>query len=309
MTQLSRFWNGVAIGDAAVEAPYDANTEFSKVLMALCGADADTNKGGVVTNALSELAPTAPGGTTVRIASGCAFVWGSWYENDGDVDTSPTAPVASTRIDRYVLRKDWAAQTVRITRIAGVEGGAAPALVQSVGTTWDYPICQASTTTGGAVTITDQRTFLMFNPMTTAADSIVGGTSGVPTRLAKGTALQIKRMNAGATAQEWGAVDVTMLPTSVVTAPDNASTKIVHGAASTAAIAAVDKPIYRGADNSQVFGETFSVAPFVGMGTSTNGNQFWNSSYSNSTTGVVTAVASVDSGATPAGIRWIAIGS
>ena len=43
----------------------------------------------------------------------------------------------------------------------------------------------------------------MTNPMTTAADIIVGGASGVPARLAKGTGLQVLRMNAGATAQEW----------------------------------------------------------------------------------------------------------
>jgi hypothetical protein len=43
----------------------------------------------------------------------------------------------------------------------------------------------------------------MVNPMTTAGDTIYGGTSGVPTRLAKGTGLQYYRMNSGATAPEW----------------------------------------------------------------------------------------------------------
>jgi hypothetical protein len=41
------------------------------------------------------------------------------------------------------------------------------------------------------------------NPMTTAADLIVGGASGVPARLAKGAALQVLRVNAGATALEY----------------------------------------------------------------------------------------------------------
>jgi len=41
------------------------------------------------------------------------------------------------------------------------------------------------------------------NPMTTAGDIIYGGTSGVPTRLAKGTATQVLTMNSGATAPEW----------------------------------------------------------------------------------------------------------
>ena len=41
------------------------------------------------------------------------------------------------------------------------------------------------------------------NPMTTAGDTIYGGTSGVPTRLAKGVAGQVLTVNAGATAPEW----------------------------------------------------------------------------------------------------------
>lgn len=49
------------------------------------------------------------------------------------------------------------------------------------------------------------------NPMTTAGDIIVGGTSGVAQRLAKGTAYQGLRMNSGATAAEWATV-LTCIP-------------------------------------------------------------------------------------------------
>jgi len=41
------------------------------------------------------------------------------------------------------------------------------------------------------------------NPMTTQGDTVFGGASGLPTRLAKGTASQVYTMNAGATAPEW----------------------------------------------------------------------------------------------------------
>lgn len=44
------------------------------------------------------------------------------------------------------------------------------------------------------------------NPMTTAADMIVGGASGIPTRLPAGTANQVLGMNSGATAQEYKSV-------------------------------------------------------------------------------------------------------
>ena len=43
----------------------------------------------------------------------------------------------------------------------------------------------------------------MTNPMTAAADMIVGGASGAPARLAKGAALQVLRMNAAGDAQEY----------------------------------------------------------------------------------------------------------
>jgi hypothetical protein len=41
------------------------------------------------------------------------------------------------------------------------------------------------------------------SPMTTAGDTVYGGTDGLPTRLAKGGAFQSLHMNAGATAPEW----------------------------------------------------------------------------------------------------------
>lgn len=44
------------------------------------------------------------------------------------------------------------------------------------------------------------------NPMTSAADLIVGGASGIPDRLAKGAGKTVLAMNSGATAQEWVAV-------------------------------------------------------------------------------------------------------
>ncbi len=43
------------------------------------------------------------------------------------------------------------------------------------------------------------------NPMTAQGDIIYGGADGVPTRLGKGTASQVLKMNAGETAPEWAA--------------------------------------------------------------------------------------------------------
>lgn len=157
MTEISRFWNGVATGDA-VEAPYDAPTEFAEVLSSLGGGALNPNLGGVFRAELNMLAVS---GTVspVSIATGRAVVDGTWYENDAATTIAIPTPSVSTRIDRIVLRKSWAAQTVRLTRIAGTEGAAAPAMTQTPGVTWDFPLAQASITTGGVITITDDRRF------------------------------------------------------------------------------------------------------------------------------------------------------
>lgn len=156
MAERSRFWDGTTLGDATV-APYDAATEFSEVMMAISGTDGYTNRGVMLGSASGALQSSIPVAGTLRVAAGAALVYGAWYDNTANVDITVPTPSVSTRIDRIVLRKSWAAQTVRITRIAGAEGGAAPALVQTAGTTWDLPLCQVSTTTGGVNTITDQR--------------------------------------------------------------------------------------------------------------------------------------------------------
>lgn len=160
MAELSRFWNGTALGDAAVEAPYDAPTEFAGVMMAMTAAQAVTDKGGIWIDDLNDFSISTAGANNQTVASGRGQVYGNWYSNDAPISFTIATPGASTRVDRLVLRKDWAAQTVRMVKIAGVEGAGAPALVQSAGTTWDVPLYQVSITTGGVMTVTDQRVVL-----------------------------------------------------------------------------------------------------------------------------------------------------
>jgi len=96
----------------------------------------------------------------VAVNTGRALVYGTWYESDASVNVVVATPAGATRIDRIVLRKSWASQTVRITRIAGAEGGGAPAVTQTAGTTWDLPLYRASITVGGVITLTDDRDFI-----------------------------------------------------------------------------------------------------------------------------------------------------
>lgn len=161
MAQNSRFWNGTTVGDAASpEAPYNADTEFAQVMLAMAGALADPNRGGVFFGN-SEGILTVTGGTSpLSMAAGQAIVYGNWYHNDSVATLVIPTPSGATRKDLVTLRKDWTLQTVRLTRVAGVEGGAVASPIQVVGTIWDYPMYEADITTGGVVTLTDLRTYL-----------------------------------------------------------------------------------------------------------------------------------------------------
>lgn len=159
MTERSRPWDGTTTGDAT-DAPYDAATEWARMFRAcLPRGEQSPNKGGVVMGAagLGGYAASSPGANTVRISTGVGWVQGTWHESDANVDIAIPSPSVSTRIDRIALRKSWASQTVRLVRSAGVEGGGVPALTQVFGTTWDVPLWQASITTGGVITYTDER--------------------------------------------------------------------------------------------------------------------------------------------------------
>jgi hypothetical protein len=148
----SRFWGGTTVGDATL-APY-TDDQFTDVFRLLFTKDPITQ--GIVPGYLSALAVSGAV-SPVSAATGAAIVDGKVYVNqDAKAVIIPT-PAVSARYDRIVLRKDFVAQTVRITRIAGVEGAGVPAITQIDGVTWDIKLTQVYITTLGAITLTDER--------------------------------------------------------------------------------------------------------------------------------------------------------
>jgi hypothetical protein len=179
MTEKSFVWNALpAAGDTAF-SPYGEDvwadiwgTLFTK----------DMTKEGVISEYLSSLLVT--GSTSpVSIGTGAALVYGTFYENDAVYSLAIPTPAVSTRIDVVVLRKDWAAKTVRIGIVSGVEGGGVPALTQTIGATWEISIAEVSITIAGAITVTDSRSYLPGQGYT-SNPSVCSGrltlTSGVP---------------------------------------------------------------------------------------------------------------------------------
>lgn len=204
MTQRSRLWDGSTVGDAT-EAPYDAATEFSRIFMSIAGAaGVATNLSAVFRNELNQLNATGIA-TPVTVATGRALTWGAWYENDAPVAVVIPTPAVGTRIDRIVLRKDWLNQTVRITRVVGVEGGAEPALTQAEGTTWDEPLWRVTITTGGVITLVDQREFVGGRlPNSWAAGSLIyADTTTSLSSVPAGAANTILTSTGASTAPAW----------------------------------------------------------------------------------------------------------
>lgn len=118
---------------------------------------------GVAAGRLNCLAGTVSGANTVAINTGYAVVDGKFFYNSASQDVNiPSADGGNTRIDRIVLRADWANFNVSVTRIAGTQSTgtpSAPAITQTSGTTYDIMLYQALVDSAGTVTITDERVY------------------------------------------------------------------------------------------------------------------------------------------------------
>jgi hypothetical protein len=160
MAEKSIFWTTGSTGDGA--SPY-TQTDLIDFFRDMFVGEAFASEC-VLPGILGEFAVT-PGSGKVTVAAGGAYLFGYPYVSTAGVDVTIPTPSANTRIDRVILRADWEARTVRIVRIAGVEGVDAPSIVQVAGTVYDVPLAQVSVTTGGAITITDQRGFVHFSTL------------------------------------------------------------------------------------------------------------------------------------------------
>ena len=171
MSEWSGWWTTDGTGDGAASGYTQVQLGYVAKVLAACGGFE-----GVAPGLLNECAPTANGANTVAVNTGGGLVDGKPYYNSASVDVNIPSAVGAgnTRIDRIVLRAGWAAQTVRITRIAGTDAASpsAPALVQTPGTTYDISLCTVLVNTAGAVTVTDARTMAALGTTGIDADAV-----------------------------------------------------------------------------------------------------------------------------------------
>ena len=157
MAERSRPWDGIVLGDSG---PY-SDDQWSDAWLTLIAPTIATE--GVFLDQLNDLNLIGLPASPVTIEFGRALVDGSWYESSASVSVTIPTPGGNPRVDRIVLRKDWALQTIRITRIAGAEAATPtpPAITQVDGTTWDLPLWQVFITTGSVITVfADDREFV-----------------------------------------------------------------------------------------------------------------------------------------------------
>lgn len=167
MVERSVPWDNAGGGDGG---PYTEDS-FRRLMKAMFSADSANI--GVIGGYLNSLQPTGSGADQVSIATGAAIIDGTFYDNDaalaltGPTHVPMTRPVVGTTGKLLVLRKSWAAQTIRALVIASADGTSAiPAKVQTDLTTWDIPLMSFTHDTGGVIANTiDLREFTRPSPV------------------------------------------------------------------------------------------------------------------------------------------------
>lgn len=167
MGQYSGPWDGTAVGDAAVLAPYSSD-EWDDIWECLFNSGRSGHEEfGVVAGYWNELEVTGAI-SPLAIDAGAALVHGKWYRNTTPETLIVPNPTALTRYDYVVLSCDWDGSavparpyTIRIDLHQGIEGaGAPPALTQNDGSLWEIPLAIISTTVGGVITVYDDRHYI-----------------------------------------------------------------------------------------------------------------------------------------------------
>jgi len=162
MTQRSWPWSTAAgLGDGAAEL----NEALSREFLALYFGVQNPAVEGVSRGVMNELAVSgAASPLTVETGSGICY---GLYINDAAVNLAVTTPAVGTTGGRVVLQTNWAGTggasleaRTRAAVVMNADGNPAiPALTQVFGTTWEISLATFTITTGGVITLTDDRTF------------------------------------------------------------------------------------------------------------------------------------------------------
>jgi len=191
---------------AVVVLPVDGGSYSADVLDDLFEAIANQGHGAypaIVRDMLNELEVTGET-SPVSVDTGWAIVKGKLVKNTSNVSVNIPTPASNPRIDRIVVQVDFTTTPVSasIVRVAGTEATvpSVPALDQVDGTIWQVPLAQVQVTTGGVVTVTDERRYIGHG--TVDGDSLLASIVDDSTIEISNGALQVK--DGGITAVKLG---------------------------------------------------------------------------------------------------------
>lgn len=149
MTEYYRIFDNQTITEAQL-------AEFFHKIMA---------KDGVLANlgdSMLAVIQATPAAMSVVVGTGDAWIQGAWYQNSAAKTlTVTTAHASLSRIDRVVLRLDWAANTIGVVMLDGTAGSGIPTPLTQNSSTWEISLAKV-TVAGGATSIltaniTDER--------------------------------------------------------------------------------------------------------------------------------------------------------
>lgn len=181
MTETSRPWNGVVMGDAG---PY-SDAQWQTLYKAIIGFGAGRADNGVFlmsgTTPNDGLKVQAQAGPTssVDVLLGAALVQGIAYLSSATVAFTPAANASGNpRIDTIILRADYALQTVRLALLQGTPAASpvAATLTQSAGIMWEIPLADillASGFTTIAQSLISPRRFFVNAPPAIYLDAVL----------------------------------------------------------------------------------------------------------------------------------------
>lgn len=143
MTEISRPWDGVSLGDAG---PYSSQ-QWADYLKNHAQAN-QANQGPLMQSGTPptpglDVQLTSPASAGILLKPGAAIVDGALYLNDDDLTLAIAANGSGNdRIDVLVLRKDFATQAVRAAIVQGTPAASPspPGLTQTIGVMWEIPL-------------------------------------------------------------------------------------------------------------------------------------------------------------------------
>lgn len=149
MTEYYRIFDNQTITEAQL-------AEFFKKIMAHNGVLANLG------DSMLAVIQATPAAMSVVVGTGDAWIQGAWYQNSAAKTlTVTTAHATLARIDRVVLRLDWAANTIGVVMLDGTAGSGIPTPLTQNSSTWEISLARvavaAAATSIVTANITDER--------------------------------------------------------------------------------------------------------------------------------------------------------